>query len=236
MLAGGTKNGYVYTYQAGGPDNDGHVNWYTLRADPVSPETGTNHYFTDATRVIRVDEGKPADRSSPPIQVEYPDRSVLAPDSAPPSGQPTTPQTDSQTDSSGSQPQAPSPTPVVPVTKFSPIVSGNVVVPPQRIQYFKFVVPQVAQNAKVKGSFHAFGGAGNDIEAAIMTPFEFENWSNGHEAHVYYNSGKITNGQIEVDGLPPGLYILAFSNRFALVSRKEVTVQVSLSYTVFETQ
>lgn len=128
----------------------------------------------------------------------------------------------------------PSPPPLVSVTKFSPIVNGNVVVPPLRIQYFKFIVPQVAQDAKVTGAFRAFGGAGNDIEAAIMTPLEFENWSNGREAHAYYTSGKVSNGEIEVDGIPPGFYILAFSNKFALVSRKEVTAQVSLTYTVLE--
>jgi hypothetical protein len=147
----------------------------------------------------------------------------------------TSPTLTVQTDSVASQPPPPPPQPV-PVAQFVPIVQGNIVVPPQRIQYFKFIVPQVAQDAKVRGVFHAFGGAGNDIEAAIMTPFEFENWSNGHEAHVYYNSGKVTNGQIQVDGIPPGTYILAFSNRFAMLSRKEVTAQVSLSYTVLERQ
>lgn len=128
----------------------------------------------------------------------------------------------------------PAPPEPVPVPQFVPIVQGNVIVPPRQIQYFKFTVPQVAQDAKVAGTFHAFGGSGNDIEAAIMTPFEFENWRNGHQARVYYDSGQVTNGQIEADGIPPGTYILAFSNRTSVLSRKEVTAQVTLNYTVLE--
>jgi len=135
----------------------------------------------------------------------------------------------------GSASQAPpAPPQLVAVPQSIPIVQGNVVVPPQRIQYFKFTVPRVAQGAKVNGTFHAFGGSGNDIQAAIMTPLEFENWSNGHQARVYYDSGQVTNGVIEVDAIPPGTYILAFSNRTSVFSRKEVTAQVTLNYTVPE--
>lgn len=133
--------------------------------------------------------------------------------------------------------EVPPPQPVlVPVTQSTPIVNSNVVVLPQQIEYFKFWVPQVAQSAKITGTFHAFGGSGNDIEAGVMTPFEFENWKNGHQAQVFYDSGKVTNGEIDVESIPPGLYVLAFSNRFALMSRKEVTAEVSLSYTVMERQ
>ena len=53
-----------------------------------------------------------------------------------------------------------------------------------------------------------------------MTPFEFENWRNGHQARVYYDSGQVTNGKIAANGVPPGSYILAFSNGFSRFSRK----------------
>jgi hypothetical protein len=131
-------------------------------------------------------------------------------------------------------PVPPSQPRLVPVQQSVPIAQGNVVVAAGQIQYFRFTVPEVAQGTKVTGQFHAFGGAGNDIEAGIMTPFEFENWSNGHQARVYYDSGQATNGEIEVDGLPAGTYILAFSNRTSVFSRKEVTAQVTLNYTVLE--
>ncbi len=68
VLAGGTKSGYVFTYRAGQPDKDGHVTTYTVRADPLTPgTTGVDHYFTDATVVIRFDANEPADASSKPI-------------------------------------------------------------------------------------------------------------------------------------------------------------------------
>jgi len=67
VLAGGSKSGYVFTYQAGQPDKDGRVTTYTVRADPVTPgTTGMSHYFTDETMVIRVESDKPADSSSTP--------------------------------------------------------------------------------------------------------------------------------------------------------------------------
>jgi len=136
--------------------------------------------------------------------------------------------------SDGTSQAPPSAPQLVPVPQSIPIAQGNVVVLPRQIQYYQFTIPRVAQDAKVTGTFHAFGGSGNDIEAAIMTPFEFENWRNGHQARVYYDSGQVTNGEIEVNGIPPGTYILAFSNRTSVFSRKEVTAQVTLDYTVLE--
>ena len=68
VLAGGTKSGYVFTYEAGKPDANGHINTYTVRADPsAAGTTGVNHYFTDQTGIVRVEQDKPADSSSPPI-------------------------------------------------------------------------------------------------------------------------------------------------------------------------
>ena len=68
-LAQGTKSGYVFTYILGEPDRNGRIgSSYSLRADPVTPGiTGTNHYFTDQTGVIRVEVGREADSSSSPI-------------------------------------------------------------------------------------------------------------------------------------------------------------------------
>jgi hypothetical protein len=68
VLARGTKSGYVFTYEASEPDANGHINTYTVRADPSAPgTTGVNHYFTDQTGIIRVEQDKPADSGSPPI-------------------------------------------------------------------------------------------------------------------------------------------------------------------------
>lgn len=67
VLASGRKSGYVLTYEPG-PDADGVITTYTLRADPINPgTTGFTHYFTDQTRIIRVSRDGPASESSPPL-------------------------------------------------------------------------------------------------------------------------------------------------------------------------
>ena len=70
----------------------------------------------------------------------------------------------------------------------------------------------------VTGEFHASGGSGNDIEAIVAEWGECENWINGHQARVLYQSGKVTNGAIDVPISRDGTYCLLFSNRMALVS------------------
>jgi type IV pilus assembly protein PilA len=48
VLSTGTKSGYVFTWK-GGTTTGG----YTITADPLSASTGTVHYFTDQSFVIR---------------------------------------------------------------------------------------------------------------------------------------------------------------------------------------
>jgi type IV pilus assembly protein PilA len=68
LLASGIKSGYQFTYASGPPDQNGVINSYTVRADPMKPEsTGGNHYFTDQTGVIRQERERPADENSSPL-------------------------------------------------------------------------------------------------------------------------------------------------------------------------
>jgi type II secretory pathway pseudopilin PulG len=67
VLATGTKSGYVFTYSAGERDAQGRVQSYAIHADPITSSTGTNHYFTDQTGVIRQESVGPADEQSQPI-------------------------------------------------------------------------------------------------------------------------------------------------------------------------
>ncbi|MGD1103398.1 MAG: DUF4190 domain-containing protein [Terriglobia bacterium] len=67
VLASGTKSGYVFTYAAGERDAQGRVNTYAIHADPITSSTGTNHYFTDQTGVIRQESVGPANERSAPI-------------------------------------------------------------------------------------------------------------------------------------------------------------------------
>ena len=93
-----------------------------------------------------------------------------------------------------------------------------------------FSIPQRATRASIKGQFHAFGGAGNDIQVLICNPRDFENLDNGHAGIVLYNSEKTTNGEVDAQNVPPGDYVLAFNNKFSGFSRKEVSADIVLAY------
>lgn len=70
-LSEGVKSGYTFHYeisQTAGPDEKTGINGYTIRADPVVPNTsGRRHFFTDQTGVIRSEAGQSATADSPPI-------------------------------------------------------------------------------------------------------------------------------------------------------------------------
>ena len=57
------------------------------------------------------------------------------------------------------------------------------------------------------------------------------NWQNRHSAKTFYNSGKVTVGNISVD-LPSGAatFYLVFDNRFSLLSQKNIQVNATLTY------
>lgn len=61
--------GYRFFYSPGPADNLGHVVSYTITADPITDDTtGTRHFFTDESGVIRTSRGAPATADSPPLQ------------------------------------------------------------------------------------------------------------------------------------------------------------------------
>jgi hypothetical protein len=108
------------------------------------------------------------------------------------------------------------------------LLSGSVSLSPQQSRWWKFEIGASAVNARVAGDFQARGGFGNDIEAIVAEWGECENWINGHQAHVLYSSGKVTNGLLDVPIHQAGTYCLAFSNRMGLISGKTVSGKISL--------
>jgi prepilin-type N-terminal cleavage/methylation domain-containing protein len=68
VLASGTKAGYNFFYSAGTKDPAGHVNSYSIKADPSTPgTTGQKSFFTDQSGAIRANTAGPADVTSTPI-------------------------------------------------------------------------------------------------------------------------------------------------------------------------
>lgn len=68
VLGAGTKSGYTFTYSVLTQDALGHVTGYALNADPLTTSTGTRHFYTDQTSVIRANETVSAGPSDPAIQ------------------------------------------------------------------------------------------------------------------------------------------------------------------------
>lgn len=95
---------------------------------------------------------------------------------------------------------------------------------------YKFAIPTGANAALLQGHFSAIGGAGNDIEAWLMSDDEFVNWQNRHSVTPIYNSGRVTQATINVSLPQPGTYYLVFNNRFSFVSPKAVQDNISLTY------
>ena len=67
-LAGGTRNGYKFSYTAIDSDGNGQPEEYTVNANPVQVgTTGEKYFYVDNTNIIRESRTGPADRNSPPV-------------------------------------------------------------------------------------------------------------------------------------------------------------------------
>jgi hypothetical protein len=89
------------------------------------------------------------------------------------------------------------------------------------------------RDARIVGKFHAAGGSGNDIQAILADSDNFENWKNGHAAHVLYSSDKTTVGSVSVPISASGTYFFCFSNTFSGFTDKDVSTDLEVRYTLF---
>jgi len=61
ILASGLKSGYQFSYSVGSVDPHGAYQSYAVHASPISPSiTGSAHYYTDQTHVIRANTSQTA--------------------------------------------------------------------------------------------------------------------------------------------------------------------------------
>lgn len=120
---------------------------------------------------------------------------------------------------------------LIPTQHHESIVNSMIRVGPGQYVYYTFSAPNGASNAVVSGTFTAGGGSGNDVRVYIMDDQNFINYKNDHQVNVYYSSGQETVGNINVN-IPAGqtLY-LVYDNTFSIVSSKEVTTNVGLTFT-----
>ena len=110
------------------------------------------------------------------------------------------------------------------------IVSGQIVVRHGGTAFYKFRITPDMHDAVVSGRFNASGGPANDIIAVIADEPNYINWVNGHQAKVFWGTeGRETTGDFNIH-LAPGLYYLAFTNRFAIFYNKDVSVNASINF------
>jgi len=79
----------------------------------------------------------------------------------------------------------------------------------------------------VFGHFKAEGVGRNNIRVFIVDEDGFANWRNGRIVRMFYDSGKVTVGKIDVR-LKPGNYYLVFDNSFSGLSNKAITSDIQI--------
>ena len=127
-------------------------------------------------------------------------------------------------------PVAPAATPVasppaVPPSITIPITNGQAVeIEPQKLVHYTFQLP--AATCVITGRIVGISGGGKDFEALILDDDNFRNWSAGHQARAYWQSGRVVVVNIEnavVTG--PGTFHLVLSNVFSGLTSKTVQAQ-----------
>jgi hypothetical protein len=115
------------------------------------------------------------------------------------------------------------------------LAGGAFIVQPGRYSFSKFIVPQKCVNVRMQGRFTTSGGVGNGIELYVLNKDELANWQNGHQAHMLYNSGRVTTKTINLrlpstSGEEAATYYMVFNNKFSNLAKKAVTADISLHY------
>ena len=91
------------------------------------------------------------------------------------------------------------------------------------------VTPDMVEPALV-GEFVAAGGSGSDVEVIVGLRNEFLNWFNGHGGRIVFASGRRTADQLKIPIPEPGHYVLAFHNKFSVVTIKTVNAAFALTF------
>ena len=135
-------------------------------------------------------------------------------------------------DDSGTTAQAASDPAPVEKTRYVPVsqkvATGQIVV--WAYGYVQYRITITPEMIGPTGNFNASGGSGNDIQAVMADEENYTNWINGHQAQAFWTTqGKQTTGNIEAT-LKPGMYYLAFSNKFSAFTEKQVFLDVDLNY------
>jgi hypothetical protein len=112
------------------------------------------------------------------------------------------------------------------------IVNSSIVVPAGQYHYYWTAIPAGETSLSITGSFTVSGGPTNDVEVFVMDQASYESWANGYQVSTYFDSGRVSNGNI--DALLPisGTYYLIYSNIFSTTYDKTVQTNAILHFHV----
>ena len=111
------------------------------------------------------------------------------------------------------------------------IVNSTFIVAAGQYQEHRFAVDLTQMsNVAVDGQFSTQGNSG-DIDVALLSEGNFENWKAGREITLtLYASGRTGSGSLGVRITESGVYYLIFSNSFGDTGDKTVTADVRLTF------
>ena len=124
-------------------------------------------------------------------------------------------------------------TPLTPGPQSSSLINGNISVNAETNLEYAFTVEPAMKDVSVVGSFQTFGGAPNHIEVYIMDDATYKLWIKGRTARILFDSGSLSNGEVNQAITTPGKYYLIFTNYASpsLSPAQQVTVSFDLKWT-----
>ena len=134
--------------------------------------------------------------------------------------------TPSSNDKSASTPPQPEPVaPPKPTSREQQLVKGSLTVEPRLFKWFEFKVPE---RATIHGRFIVSGGSFHDVRVIVTDQQGFMNLQSRKSFTHWFDSGPIKVGSINTD-LPPGEYVLVFSNLHSIFADAQVSANISLT-------
>jgi hypothetical protein len=105
------------------------------------------------------------------------------------------------------------------------IVDGNIRVNEKSYIFYDFSVPSPSFN--LKGNFTILENRDGVISVYVMDEYNLYLWINSKNPSMYFNSGKVNSGEINVQIPYSGLFFLVFDN---LSSEIQNSINVKISY------
>jgi hypothetical protein len=128
-------------------------------------------------------------------------------------------------DGSNSQPNASSLVSAVSAPSVTQLAANQeLVIPAGSVQSFQWDATQAQPNCRVTGHIEVTDGGAKDVQVAIMPGDDYQNFVNGHEAKVFFQTDKKTAVTLDVNTGQVGLMVLAISNAFSLLTEKKVSL------------